>query len=155
MNINQRRYKMKLKVLSGIKLAVVFLSLLIIVSVGEVTAQINSIRDITDNKYALENLLDGINSDNEGVKRSSIYLAGKYRIAEAERVLIAQLKREQNPGNRILIALVLYKLKSEKGLSVVRKLALHDNNQNVRRMSTHIYNEYITNDSNNNSSWAN
>ena len=146
---------MKLKVLYRTKLAVVFLSLLIIVTMGELTAQNNSIQDITDNKYAIENLLDGINSDNEGVKRSSIYLAGKYRIVETEQVLIEQLNKEQNPSNRILIALVLYKLKSEKGLLAVRKLAGHDHNQKVRRMSTHIYNEYITNHSINNSSLAN
>ena len=141
--------------LSSTKLTMAFLSLIIFTNMGELTAQFNSTQDITINKCALENLFYGIKSDNEGVKRSSIYFVGKYRIAEMELALIEQLKKEQNPNNRILIALVLYELKSEEGLAVVSKLAMFDNNQEVRRMSTHIYNAYITNDINKNSSLVN
>ena len=137
---------MKREVLSISKLVVVALSLIIVATIGELTAQTNSIKDITENKYALENLIEGIKSDNNGVKRSSIYFAGKYRIAEAEDVLIEQLDREQNPSNRILIALVLYKLQSEDGLLAVKNMAATDNDSKVRRMSTHIYNAYLTND---------
>ena len=139
---------MKLEILSRTKLVIASLSLLFVATAGEITAQNNSIKEITNNKYALDNLLDGIKSDNDGVKRSSIYFVGKYRITEAEEVLIEQLKEEQNPGNRILIALVLYELGSEEGLLAVKKLADNDDNQKVRRMSTHIYNEYLTNDIN-------
>lgn len=135
---------MKLEVLSRTKLVIASLSLLFVVTIGELTAQTNSIKDITNNKYALDNLLEGIKSDNDGVKRSSIYFVGYYRIAEAEEALIEQLKKEQNPGNRILIAIVLYELESEDGLLAVKKLASNDDNQKVRRMSTHIYNEYLT-----------
>jgi HEAT repeat protein len=144
-NINPRRYKMKLEILSISKFVVVSLSLIFVATVGELTAQPNSIKDITDNKYALENLLEGIKSSNNGVKRSTIYFAGKYRIAETEEVLIEQLKREENPDNRILIALVLYRLKSEDGLLAVKNMASNDKDQKVRRMSTHIYNEYMKN----------
>ena len=139
---------MKREVLSISKLVVVALSLIIVATIGELTAQTNSIKDITENKYALENLIEGIKSDNNGVKRSSIYFAGKYRIAEAEDVLIEQLDREQNPSNRILIALVLYKLQSVDGILVVKNMAASDSNQKVRRMSTHIYNEYLKSDFN-------
>ena len=62
--------------------------------------------------------------------------------------MIEQLKEEQNPSNKILIAFVLYELGSEDGLLTVKKLADNDDNQKVRRMSTHIYNEYLTNDFN-------
>jgi len=139
---------MKLEILSRTKLVIASLSLLFVATAGEITAQTNSIKEITNNKYALDNLLDGIKSDNDGVKRSSIYFVGKYRIAEAEEVLIEQLKEEQNPSNKILIAFVLYELGSEQGLLAVKKLADNDDNQKVRRMSTHIYNEYLTNDFN-------
>ncbi len=137
---------MKLEVLPGTKLVIAYLSLLFVATIGELTAQTNSIKDITNVKYALDNLLDGIKSENDGVKRSSIYFVGHYRIAEAEEALIEQLKKEQNPSNRILIALVLYELVSEDGLLEVKKLASNDDNQKVRRMSTHIYNEFLTKD---------
>jgi len=109
-------------------------------------AQNNSIKDLTPNKYALENLLAGIKSDNEGVKRSCIYFAGKYKIVETENALINQLKEEKNPSTRILIALVLYELGSVEGLLAVKDLAFNDDDAKVRRMSTHIYNEFLIND---------
>ena len=139
---------MKLEVLSITRIYFVALSLIFVATVGELTAQPNSIKNITDNKYALENLIEGIKSDNNGVKRSSIYFAGKYRIAEAEETLIEQLRKEQTPENRILIALVLYKLQSEEGLLAVKNMAVSDTDEEVRRMSTHIYNEYKTNNFN-------
>jgi HEAT repeat protein len=113
---------------------------------GNGYAQKNSIRDVTDNKYALKNLVAGIHSENTGVKRSSIYFAGKYRIAEAEDALIAQFKEETDPRTRVLIALVLYEMGSEEGLMEVQKLSMNDENAKVRRMAKQIYNEYLVND---------
>jgi HEAT repeat protein len=134
---------MKLEALLKTKLVLSLLSLLFVTTFGQTISQPNSIKDITNNKYALVNLLNGIKSENDGVRRSSIYFAGKYRISDTEQVLIEQLKEEQNPSNRILIALVLYKLGSADGLLEVKKLASNDDNEKVRRMSTHIYNEYL------------
>lgn len=113
---------------------------------GSIDAQKNSIKDVTSNKYALQNLVAGIHSDNTGVKRSAIYLAGKYRIAESEEALIAQLKEENDPSTRILIALVLYEMGSEAGLLEVKDLSLNDKDIKVRRMATQIYSEYLVND---------
>ncbi|MCW8813815.1 MAG: HEAT repeat domain-containing protein [Chlorobium sp.] len=120
--------------------------LLAAVLTGSVYAQKNSIKDVTTNQYALQNLVAGIQSDNTGVKRSSIYFAGKYRIAETESALIAQLKQEKDPSTRILIALVLYEMGSEEGLIEVKKLSMNDKDAKVRRMATQVYNEYLVND---------
>ncbi len=120
--------------------------LLAAVLTGSVYAQKNSIKDVTTNQYALQNLVAGIQSDNTGVKRSAIYFAGKYRIAEAEEPLITQLKEENDPSTRILIALVLYEMGSEEGLREVQDLSLNDEDAKVRRMATQIYNEYLVND---------
>ena len=109
-------------------------------------AQKNSINEITNNEYALKNLVAGIQSDNTGVKRSSIYFAGKYRIAEAEDALIDQLKEEEDASTRILIALVLYEMGSEEGLLEVKNLSENDKDSKVRRMTFQIYNEYLVND---------
>lgn len=109
-------------------------------------AQKNSIKDVTDNEYALKNLVAGIKSDNTGVKRSAIYFPGKYRITEAEEALIIQLKEENDPSTRILIALVLYEIGSEEGLLEVQELSLNDEDAKVRRMAAQIYNEYLVND---------
>ena len=111
-------------------------------------AQKQSISDLTTNEHALKNLIAGIQSENDGLKRSSIYFAGKYRIAEVENILINQLQKEENPSTRILISLVLYEMGSIQGLLAVQQLAQNDDNERVRRMATHIYNEYLINDLN-------
>jgi HEAT repeat protein len=121
--------------------------LLMALLIGSGYAQKNSIKDVTPNKHALENLVAGIHSDNTGVKRSAIYFAGKYRIAEAEDALITQLKQENDPSTRILIALVLYEMGSEEGLLEVKDLSLNDEDLKVRRMASQIYNEHLVNDS--------
>jgi HEAT repeat protein len=113
---------------------------------GSGYTQSNSIKDITAHKYALENLIAGIHSENDGVRRNSIYFAGYYKIVETEDALIAQLKKENDPSTRILIALVLYELGSEAGLSEVKDISLSDKDAKVRRMATQIYNEYLVND---------
>jgi len=137
---------MKLQNLIQSKLLSTLVVMILLLFVSSLHAQNVSIKDLTINKYALQNILSGIKSDNEGVKRSCIYFAGKYKIAETEAALIEQLKLEEDPSTRILIALVLYELGSMEGLEVVKKLALEDENWEVRRMSTHIQNEHIIND---------
>ena len=139
---------MKHQGLTQSKLLSLFVVVMLLISVSSLPAQNNSIKDLTLNKYALQNLLAGIKSDNEGVQRSSIYFAGKYRIAESESALIEQLSEEENPSTRILIALVLFEMGSIEGLDAVKKLALNDADAKVRRMSTHIYNEHLINDFN-------
>ncbi len=129
---------------SNIKFIVLSLCILCVVDFGEIIAQPNSIVKVTDARYALENLLDGIKSTNNGVRRSSIYFAGKYKISETEEILIEQLREETKPDNRILIALVLYNLQSEEGMIAVKKIMATDNNSKVRTMYHHIYKEYMS-----------
>jgi len=125
-------------------LTVTFLAALFLSSVN---AQTQSINEITSNKYALKNLVAGIHSDNLGVKRSSVYFAGKYKIAETEDELISQLKQEEDPSTRILIALVLFEMGSEEGLNEVKDISMNDEDSKVRRITTQIYNDYLLNDS--------
>jgi hypothetical protein len=93
-------------------------------------------------KNAIENLKNGIRSNNEGLKRSSIYFAGYYRISETVPVLTETLKNESAPGTKILIALVLYRIGDEKGINLVKDMASKDKNPEVRRMCSCIYNAY-------------
>ena len=129
-------------------LRVVLLLVVFLLSTAAI-AQKQSIGNVTTNEHALKNLIAGIQSENEGVKRSSIYFAGKYRIAEVENVLIRQLHVEKDASTRILISLVLYEMGSTEGLLAVQQLAQNDDSKRVRSMVTHIYNEYLINDGNN------
>jgi len=136
--MNTRKILVK-KIIFGCILALVLLS-------TNSEAQSISIKELTNSKYALDNLIAGIKSENCGIKRSSIYFAGKYRIKEVKDVLLDQLKNENESCTRILIAMVLYEMGSTDGLLLVRDLIQTDEDVKVRRMATHIYYEYLKND---------
>ncbi len=112
----------------------------------DLEAQTNSIINITKNKYALDNLIAGLKSENCGIKRNAIYLAGKYRIKEVKYVLLNQLKSENEPCTRILIALVLYEMGYSDGLLSVNELVQPNEDEKERRMATQTYYEYMKND---------
>ena len=120
--------------------------MLAILATIDLEAQTNSIKNITKNKYALDNLIAGLKSENCGIKRNAIYLAGKYRIKEFKYVLLNQLKSENEPCTRILIALVLYEMGYSDGLLSVEELMQPNEDEKERRMATHTYYEYLKND---------
>ena len=110
------------------------------------SAQSNSINEITKNKYALDNLIAGIRSENCGIKRSAIYFAGKYGIKEVKDVLLEQLNSRNEACTRILIALVLCELGEPKGLLSVKNQIESDEYQKSRRMATQIYYDFLKHD---------
>jgi hypothetical protein len=91
---------------------------------------------------AIKSLEMGIQSDNAGLKRSAIYLAGIYEIDAVVGVLIKQLKKESDPNTRVLIALALYRIGNEEGLDAIEELVKNDDNLRVRKMSYAILNQF-------------
>jgi HEAT repeat protein len=111
----------------------------------DMAAQPSSISNITKNNYALDNLKAGINSENNGVRKSSIYFAGKYRIAEVVNTLAERLEKEEEPSVRLLIAYSLYEIKDAEGMKAVKGLSLLDKDAKVKRMSKNLYNAFLEN----------
>ena len=99
----------------------------------------------TYNENAVKNLVKGIKSENEGLKKSSIYYAGKYKITDAVDALVDKMVKEKDPDTRILIALSLYQIGDYKGLEAVKEQALNDNDERVKSMSALIFNEFYKN----------
>ena len=129
----------------------IYFTLVVILFVFLVTdtfGQNQKISDMTNHKYALQNLEMGIQSENEGVRESSIYFAGKYRFIDTEDALIKQLQVEKDSDIKVLIGLALFRMNSEKGMNELQKLSLIDENPRVRRMSYAIFNEFLVNNSN-------
>ena len=94
-------------------------------------------------KESVKTLVNGINSGNDGLTRSSIYMAGKYRVAEAVDALVEKMTTAKDPNTRILIALSLYEIRDPKGLEAVKEQSLNDLSEKVRSMSAMIYSEYL------------
>ena len=103
-----------------------------------------SAQKVTDGKYnkAVANLINGINSENIGLERSSIYYAGRDRVTKAVDALIERLNSENDPSTRILIAVSLFEIRDPKGLDAIKELSAKDKSEKVRSISGLIYNEY-------------
>jgi hypothetical protein len=126
-----------------VKKAVGLLTVLMLLSASVSLAQNNN--PVKVNETSLKNLITGINSDNHGLKRSCIYLAGKYKLTEILNTLVAKLEKEEDSNTRILIALSLYQIGEEKGLSAVKDAAYNDEDAKVRKICIEIYNAYVQN----------
>jgi hypothetical protein len=122
-----------------------YLSLVLLLIVPVIFGQNKKVAELTKNRYALQNIISGIHSENEQIRKSSIYFAGFYRLIETEDMLIKQLKTEQCPENKILIGLALFRMESEKGMKELQKLCKSEKNIKVKRMSYSICKEYFEN----------
>jgi HEAT repeat protein len=80
----------------------VLAAILFVLLLSETFGQNQKVSDLTKSKYALENLNSAIQSKNDGVRESAIYLAGEYRFIETEDALIKQLKVEKKADIKIL-----------------------------------------------------
>lgn len=97
------------------------------------------VKKLNDNE--LKNLTTAITSENEGLRRSGIYLAGKYKIVEVVDELTEILSEEKDPNNRVLIMLALHEIGTDEALKAIKKLAANDEDIYVRRMSFAIFNK--------------
>lgn len=118
--------------------------MVIVLLTGSISNGQTASAELKKHKRMIENLIIGIQSPNEGVKRECIYYAGKYEFTEAVDVLIDVLKGEKNPKNRALIALALYRIGDEKGIQAVYDAASTETDAKVKRTCNAIVAEYKT-----------
>ncbi len=128
------------------KAALVLISALIITTAA--SAQIVETQNPNVKPNAIANLIAGISSENDGVRKCAIYFASKYEIDQTVDALIKQLKVEQIPSLRILISLALYKIGNEKGLNAIYDNASLENDPHVKNMFNAIVKEYYVNKGN-------
>lgn len=119
--------------------------LVLLLQAGFIQAQDYTHTRYFKEKLYLQNLVTGIQSENTGLRRSAIYLAGKYRVAETNETLIKAMKAEIDPSTRILIALALYNIGETSGMEAILSFSHVEKDAKVKRMLTSLYDEYRNN----------
>ena len=94
-------------------------------------------------KDAVKNYLVGIKSDNLGLRTSSAYFIGEYKIEEGIIPLIRILNKENNEEARIMAALSLAKIGTGKSVYAIKQAAVFDSSERVRTLCARFYN-YLT-----------
>ncbi len=120
-------------------------SILFFIMISTTIAQNHRVDDLSNHKYAKQNLITALHSSNTGVRESAVYMIGKYRFIDLEDELIRQLQVENEPDIKVLIGLALFRMNSEKGMTWLKEISLNDLNLKVRQMSQAICKEYYEN----------
>lgn len=89
------------------------------------------------------NLLVGLKSDNFGLRLSCAYYLGEIKSQNAVIPLMALLRNNNTDEERIMAALALAKIDSEKGLYTVRRVGELDENNRVRKLCCRFYNAAV------------
>lgn len=89
-------------------------------------------------------LLNGLNSQNQGLIISSTQKLGDIQSDKAVIPLMKVLKSETDESCKIAAALALYNIGDKRGIYAIKKAAKFDDSKKVRSFCTKFYNEYKT-----------
>lgn len=94
------------------------------------------------------NLLNGVESGNDGLQLSSAYFLGEMKSAKSVIPLMKLLHESKDESVRIMAALSLIKIGDSRGVYAVQQQGRFDESDHVRTMCRHFYAAYTTGRSN-------
>ena len=102
-----------------------------------------------------ENLLIGAKSCNKGLCGSCVYLMGELRSQKSVIPLLSLLHNAECEEIRILAALSLCKIGDPRGIYAVRRAAIFDESERVKRLCSQFYKATIAGKVPTKSTWEN
>lgn len=123
----------------------IFLSVLFsfFIHTSENIAQTTSVVMEKLSESSVASLIQGLHSDNEGLKSSCAYWLGEYRITESVIPLQNLLNNDKSERVRISAALALYKIGTPKSIFTVKQSIRFDESERVRRLCSIFYSVYL------------
>jgi hypothetical protein len=94
---------------------------------------------------SVKSLINGINSENYGLRVSCAQMLGDYKVDIAVNHLLKMLHSEETEEARIVAALALYKVGSDKALFAVKRAASYDKSLRVRKLCAGFYRDFASN----------
>ena len=91
------------------------------------------------------NLLEGLKSDNFGLKVSSAYMLGEIKSEKAVRPLTIILRNDEDERARLVAALSLLKIGTDRSIFVVQQGKRFNESKEVRELCEHLYNTHLFN----------
>ncbi len=109
---------------------------------------VNAISSLTKghiyNRYiAIKPLTNGLNSDNIGLRTSSVYLLGELKPDESVIGLMRILRNDPYEEARILAALSLYKISDARGINAIKQRIRIDESERVRKNCQLLYLSFL------------
>ena len=115
--------------------------LLLVLSSTTFAGDDKSDADVKENTIA--SLLEGLTSDNLGLKSSCAYMLGELKVTEAIIPLMRILHNDVNEELRISAALALYKIGTPMSIYAVKQAGRFDESARVNKLAQNFYAEYL------------
>ena len=122
----------------------IFLVLIITVSSFGIEKTDPVRKNAVNRNLVITNLINGINSDNQGLRMSSAYFLGEMKSDEAVIPLMNILKSDDNEESRIMAALSLIKIGDSRGVYAVKQAIKYDESERVNKLCLNFYRDYIS-----------
>ena len=90
-------------------------------------------------KIAILNILNGIQSDNYGIKMSSIYLAGKYKITDVSKELVKEMKVSDNEEVCQMLVWSLYQIGDKSCCKEMRTIIENHSSEKIKSFCESMY----------------
>ncbi len=90
-----------------------------------------------------QTLIQGVNSENFGLKVSSIYMLGEIKSENSVNILTKMLRESDNEKLRLVAALSLLKIGTDRSIYMVKKSRVFNSSENVRNLCDHLYNCHL------------
>jgi HEAT repeat protein len=100
-------------------------------------------KDFPAKEDCIKTLLQGINSDNPGLKAGCIYMIGELRCDQGLVALLDILHNNPSEEMRILSALSLYKIRDSRGIYAIKQAIRFDESERVSRLCEIFYKAYL------------
>jgi len=91
----------------------------------------------------IASLMEGLTSDNLGLKASCAYMLGELKVTEAIIPLMRILHNDVNEELRISAALALYKIGTPISIYAVKQAGRFDESARVNKLAQNFYTEYL------------
>jgi hypothetical protein len=88
-------------------------------------------------------LLQGLASDNEGLRESAAYMLGELKSDKAVIPLMGILRCESCSTGRVVAALALCRIGDPRGVYAVKQAVQFDDDAAVQQRCAYFYNEYV------------
>ena len=99
--------------------------------------------EVVVKESSIASLLEGLTSDNLGLKSSCAYMLGELKVTKAIIPLMRILHSNVNEELRISAALALYKIGTPMSIFTVKQAGRFDESERVRKLAQNFYAEYL------------
>lgn len=93
---------------------------------------------------AVENYLAALKTENDGLRRSAIYMLGQFKADEATIPLMGVLRNGKDEGSRVAAAWALCKIGGAVGVYAVKQAVRFDESAKVQAHAAWYFNLYVS-----------